>query len=58
MKKKYIVPNIKVVEFEAQTLLAGSSIDISGDKEDIIDDGTLILSKKPKYDVWDFDEEE
>lgn len=58
MKKKYIVPNIKVVEFEAQTLLAGSSIDISGDKEDIIDDGTLILSNKPKYDMWDFDEEE
>lgn len=58
MKKKYIVPNIKVVEFEAQTLLTGSSIDISGDKEDIIDDGTLILSNKPKYDVWDFDEEE
>lgn len=63
MKKEYLKPTIDITTLETETLMAGSMPFNDGDgtgQGSIIEDNAQgpALSTGPKYDVWDFDEEE
>lgn len=64
MKKEYLKPTIDITTLETETLMAASSPSFNdGDgtgQGSIIEDNAQgpALSTGPKYDVWDFDEEE
>lgn len=64
MKKEYLKPTIDITTLETETLIAASSPSFNdGDgtgQGSIIEDDAHgpALSTGPKYDVWDFDEEE
>lgn len=53
MKKRYNTPTTKIVDINAESILAGSTVGVYGDANE----NNAVLSKRTGSDMWDDDDE-